>query len=92
MMGCTMRPVSGAATHRMGMSSALAPRLEKMRLVLAFCSAKPNWMPINPKLMFQICQKLRRGFWRVLVVAGAAAMDAIEGSGNVGKKESCPPR
>src|SRR5215468_10579646 len=44
------------------MSSTLAPSVWKMRLTFAFCSAKPNWMPMKPKHMFQICQKLRRGF------------------------------
>ena len=39
-----------------------APSVWKMRLTLAFCSAKPNWMPRKPKHMFQICQKLRAGF------------------------------
>jgi hypothetical protein len=39
----------------------LAPRVEKIRLVLAFCSAKPNWMPKKPKLMFHSCQNDRRG-------------------------------
>ena len=34
----------------------LAPSVWKMRLTLAFCSAKPNWMPRKPKHMFQICQ------------------------------------
>ncbi len=33
-----------------------------MPLMLASCNPQPNWMPMNPKLMFQICQKLRRGF------------------------------
>jgi len=32
-----------------------------MRLVLVFCSAKPNWMPKKPKLMFHNCQKVSRG-------------------------------
>src|SRR6266545_1635473 len=32
-----------------------------MALMLAICSAQPNWMPRKPKLMFQICQKLRCG-------------------------------
>ena len=27
-----------------------------MRLTFAFCNANPNWMPRNPKHMFQICQ------------------------------------
>ena len=33
-----------------------------MALMLAIWSAQPNWMPRKPKLMFQICQKLRGGF------------------------------
>src|ERR1039458_8102893 len=33
-----------------------------MALMLAICNPQPNWMPKNPKLMFQICQKLSRGF------------------------------
>src|SRR5690606_28337790 len=33
-----------------------APSVWKMRLTFAFCSAKPNWIPRNPKHMFQICQ------------------------------------
>src|SRR3990172_4100797 len=33
-----------------------------MALMLAIWSAQPNWMPRKPKLMFQICQKLRCGF------------------------------
>src|SRR6266545_3509496 len=32
-----------------------------MALMFAICSPQPNWMPRKPKLMFQICQKLRRG-------------------------------
>src|SRR5215510_3134791 len=34
-----------------------------MPLILASCSPQPNWMPKKPKLMFQICQKLRRGLF-----------------------------
>ena len=33
-----------------------------MRLTLAFCRAKPNWMPKKPKHMFQICQNVSCGF------------------------------
>src|SRR6266852_1964416 len=32
-----------------------------MALMLAIWSAQPNWMPRKPKLMFQICQKLKGG-------------------------------
>src|SRR5262244_3894911 len=34
-----------------------------MALMLASCRPHPNWIPRNPKLMFQICQKLRRGLF-----------------------------
>ena len=30
-----------------------------MGLMLAICNPHPNWMPMNPKLMFQISQKLK---------------------------------
>ena len=30
--------------------------------MLPICRPQPNWMPKKPKLMFQICQKLKRGF------------------------------
>src|SRR6516165_9139319 len=33
-----------------------------MALMLAICSPQPNWMPRNPKLMFQICQNVFGGF------------------------------
>ena len=45
------------------MSSTFAPSVSKILLTLAFCSAKPIWIPRNPKLIFQISQKLRRGLW-----------------------------
>ena len=32
-----------------------------MALMLFICSVQPNWMPRKPKLIFQICQKLKRG-------------------------------
>ena len=45
-----------------------------MALMLAICSAQPNWMPRKPKLMFQISQNVRRGF-----VLGATAAVAAAG-------------
>ncbi len=29
--------------------------------MFAICNPQPNWMPRKPKLMFQICQKVRGG-------------------------------
>ena len=46
-----------------------------MRLTLAFCSAKPNWMPRKPKHMFQICQKRQLRF---AVHAMLSSLDSIE--------------
>jgi hypothetical protein len=31
------------------------------------CKANPNWMPKNPKLMFQICQKDNFGFCNAVI-------------------------
>src|SRR3990167_3885580 len=72
-MGWTTSPVTGAAIHRTGMFSSLAPSVSKIRLTLAFCSAKPIWMPRKPKLMFQISQNVRRGLGRR--ATGAVAAD-----------------
>src|SRR5690349_18470506 len=62
MSGCTTNPERGAAIHSSGTCSSPAPRLWKIQLTLAFCSAKPNCSPRNPKHMFQICQKDNSGF------------------------------
>ncbi len=58
------------------MFSTLAPRVSKIRLTFAFCSAKPIWMPRKPKLMFQISQNVRRGLERT--ARGAAAWAVME--------------
>src|SRR5690348_16985333 len=68
--GWTMRPVSGAAIHSAGIASTPAPRVWKIRLTLAFCSAKPNWIPRNPKHMFQICQNDSAGLRIIVSPAG----------------------
>ena len=59
------------------MSSTLAPSVSKIRLTFAFCSAKPNWMPRKPKLMFQISQNESRGFGRTAGVAGVPMVSAL---------------
>jgi hypothetical protein len=41
MIGWTSRPVRGAAIQSAGRSSTLEPRDWKIRLIFAFCSAKP---------------------------------------------------
>src|SRR5262245_42969352 len=46
--------------------------------MFAIWSAHPNWMPRKPKLMFQICQKLRRGF------IGARSVQPTAGSRDFG--------
>src|SRR5690349_2023690 len=33
-----------------------------MGVMFACYTPQPNWMPRKPKLMFQICQMLKRGF------------------------------
>src|SRR3954469_1873785 len=62
MTGWTSSPVSGAATHSQERSSIFAPKVWKIRLMFAFCSAKPIWMPKKPKEMFHNPQKFWRGF------------------------------
>ena len=47
-------------------------------------------MPKKPKLMFQICQKLRRGLTLVLVMGVGAAVGAAIGKGE--KSEGCGPQ
>src|ERR1035441_8435900 len=33
-----------------------------MALMLAICKPQPNWIPKNPRFMFQTCAKRNRGF------------------------------
>jgi hypothetical protein len=43
-----------------------------MALMFAICNPQPNWMPRKPKLMFQICQKLRSGLRKYVTVVALA--------------------
>ena len=45
LIGWMSNPETGAAIHKIGMSSTFAPSVSKIRLTLAFCRANPNWMP-----------------------------------------------
>ena len=44
-----------------GLSRFLGSIVSKILLTFAFCRANPNCIPKNPKLIFQICQKLNFG-------------------------------
>ena len=50
-----------------------------MALMLAICRPQPNWMPRKPKLMFQICQKLRSGLrkWVTVFAPAASVCDVL---------------
>ena len=61
-IGWIKSPVSGAAIHKAGKSSRLAPSDWKMRLMFALCSAKPTWMPKKPNEMFHNPAGDWRGF------------------------------
>jgi len=41
-IGCTIKPVTGAAIQSSGILSMSAPKVSKILLTFAFCSAKPN--------------------------------------------------
>jgi hypothetical protein len=45
----------------------LAPSVWNILLTFEFCNAKPIWIPRNPKLMFQICQKLNLRFSIIVI-------------------------
>src|ERR1700754_4929395 len=54
-------PTSGATIQNKGSCSTSAPNERRMRLVFAFCSAKPNCIPMKPKLMVMICPSVSGG-------------------------------
>ncbi len=60
------------------MFSTLAPSVSKIRLTFAFCSAKPNWMPRKPKLMFQMLQNDSRGLGRTTTGAVAVSDSMVD--------------
>src|SRR6476659_4491299 len=72
-MGCTSSPVSGAAIHNAGRSSTLEPSDWKIRLMFAFWSANPIWMPKNPNEMFHSPASDCRG----LSIVTALSMHAV---------------
>src|SRR5690348_6745331 len=70
------------------MFSTLAPSVSKIRLTFAFWRANPNWMPRNPKLMFQICQYERVGF---VVIVGLRRCERVAAGGS-GRRPRGPGR
>src|SRR5262245_60150748 len=48
-----------------------------MGLMFAICRPQPNWMPRKPKLMFQICQKERRGLVMVMRVVSRMKLESL---------------
>src|SRR5690606_28998002 len=56
-IGCTSKPIIGAANQNNDSDDRSAPKSDKIRLTLPFCSAKPICTPRKPKLRFQNCQK-----------------------------------
>jgi hypothetical protein len=55
-------PVKGATNQNQDNSCTSAPKFCKILEAFPFCRANPNWMPKNPKLMENICQKFILGF------------------------------
>jgi hypothetical protein len=60
-MGCTIKPATGAANQNKLRLCGSAPIAERILLVFAFCKEYPICTPKNPKLIFQIFQKLKTG-------------------------------
>src|SRR5690348_1600917 len=69
------------------MFSTLAPSVSKIRLTFAFWSAKPNWMPRNPKLMFQICQYERVGLVVIWTSGVARVLESADQGVDLGVLE-----
>ena len=55
-------PARGATIQNNGNWSTSAPKLLRILLVFPFCNAKPNWIPINPMLIVNICPIESRAF------------------------------
>jgi hypothetical protein len=65
-----------------------------MALMFAICNPQPNWMPRKPKLMFQICQKLRSGLRKCVTVFDltSSVCDVLMSFFLLAGSESCEPQ